>query len=297
MIKKYTANIRAITHIQHNSDETFSTDTKLRRTKLLDNNDKIIQVPYITGNSIAGRLRRLAFQHLLINLLDIEEDKKKKEENELFENETKYEDKFQKVLEELNLHNSVYHLLFAGGSLSTSEKLNIDNQKTLREIFPMLSLFGTAYNSDTLFSKMIVDEMYPVCKETIYQTGIEGNLSCWDLVEEQFYTRHDDLEKSERNKNDNPQQMKYNIELFIPGTKFVHTFGLRMTNELEESAFGMMIELWKDSPYIGGKMARGHGKLEIKYQNEIPSNKLYLEYIEKNKKEIKEYLVSIKKRK
>src|SRR3972149_212697 len=100
LLKRFKGIIVAQTAIQHNSDEIMSTDTKFRRTKILVDNE-IKEVPFITGNSTGGNLRRLAFKHLICFLAGIEEEKT----DDLF-----------KLIEDLKISNFVYYTLFAGGN-------------------------------------------------------------------------------------------------------------------------------------------------------------------------------------
>src|SRR3990172_11349930 len=129
----------------------------------------------------------------------------------------------------------------------------------------MLSLFGTAIDNQMLDGKLKISDMLPVCQETKNITQLESDKSCWDIVEDRFFTRHDDLDKLEKDSKATPTQMKYNVEVLISGTTLIHEFGLEMCTDTEESGFSLLLDLLESHPYIGGRSNRGHGKIEFQY--------------------------------
>jgi hypothetical protein len=106
-----------------------------------------------------------------------------------------------------------------------------------------------------------------------------------------FKTRRDDL-RAERDENEQAVQMKVDYEAFIPGTLFTHRFVLIYPNELELSCFAHLLELWREQPYVGGKLASGHGLVRIQYDYPYTPD-AYLHYLANNKPKIVQLLTEL----
>jgi len=244
--------------IHHGGDEKTGAETLLRRIKIYSDG-KFREIPYIDGNAIRGVVRRLIFSDLL-----------------------------EKLDYELT-NTKLYHSLFAGGLLETvsakdSGILDLEMRKKVRKYLPPLSVFGTSFGNQVLAGKLIVGKMLPICtemKDMIPDVGIVPDHSFYDFLDFTYGTRKDEL-REKREEGEQAMQMLYSYEVFIPGTPFYHHFALENFNEIEKAVLGRVIELWKQSPFIGGKKAIGNGELNIHYETEI-SSKPYLDFIEKNK--------------
>lgn len=252
--------ITLLSPLAHNSDESCGTDTKFRRMKIL-HDGKTLQIPIYSGNALRGILRRLIAK-----------------------------DFFERIGIE-KLSDKLYYTFFCGGSLekgSSQDYIEVGKKLELRETIPFISLFGSAIHNQIMQGKLQVGMAVPIAKETEKMTKKESTKSIWELTDEIFYTRRDDLEDKE---NDSQvQQMKYNIEVLISGTQLFHEFVLQDVNEVELSCFGHVIDLWKSDPILGGKAGTGHGKVELAYMPEFPNSKIYLDFLNENKDKIKEYI-------
>lgn len=262
--RKTNGIITALSPIHHGGNEKTGASQLLRRQKFFVDG-RPMELPFVSGNAVRGYLRRLAMQDIL-----------------------------QRV--DYTLKNtSLYHALFSGGVLESVKKnagqLDLEMRKKIQEVLIPVSVYGMSYGNQVLPGKLKVNELLPLCSETKALVPSEFQKHCtheiYSFLDHSFFTRKEEagvsgLEKSE---NDPTVQMKVDIEIFIPGTKFFHGFVLVKGTDLEYSFLGHLIDLWKNLPYIGGKSSSGFGHLSINYDKTI-SNKLYLKFIEEHSSEI-----------
>jgi len=259
--------IIALSPIFHGGDEkTGSTPTL--RTIFIQTDDGAIPIPYISGNTIRGRLRRL----LLHDLLELVE------------------------YEITNIR--LYHSVFSGGVLESTEEtygyLDLALRKRIQSLLPPLSLFGCAIGNQLIQGKLIVEHMFPICSEyrpylpPKFQDDPQAQVPVRELTDQSFITRRDEL-RVERKEDEQAVQMKVDYECFTPGTKFFHRFILQMPTEIEISCLGRMLELWEMLPYIGGRSSSGDGKILLQYENR-PDSSLYLRFVSEAKEAIRELL-------
>lgn len=231
---------------------------------IVDSND----IPCVSGNSIRGKIRDLVMYDFIertgIEIMD----------------------------------KPIYHILLSGGALNDSTQYeDIDLRLKLINMCPMLDLLGAAIGKMTIDGRLNVSFAFPECVEL----GTGGR-SFWNLLDIVFQTRSDDS-KQEReielreNGDGEPQQMMYQYEVLIPGTRLNHGFMLKHCDELTESCFYNALQAFCDYPYIGGMAATGSGLVnvdELKSQIDETKLKLYRDYLEKNKKEIKAYFENVR---
>lgn len=262
MIHSWKGKITLLSPLSHNSDESVGTDAKFRRIKI-QVGDAPQLVPVYSGNAYRGRLRRLAAMDYLERIgIDGTEGNK--------------------------ISDRLYYTLSSGGALqkgSESKGIDVGMKREMREKIQFISLFGTAYVNQVLPGKVQVGIGFPIAVETQHITGepAEDDQSIWDLVEEIFYTRRDDLEDKE---TDDVQQMKYTIECVSTGTVLSHEFVLAHPTEIELSCFGAIMRKFDENASLGGKSGVGHGKVKLDYAPEWPDAKLYYDYVDANKGEL-----------
>jgi CRISPR type IV-associated protein Csf3 len=187
-------------------------------------------------------------------------------------------------------------MLMSGGALEDagegSGKVNIEMNKRIRSLLPMLSLLGSSYLNQALAGKMCVGHLLPYCVELVEGGFIEPldgiNLrSIYELLPWTHGTRRDDREIA----SENTQQMIFEYEVFLPGTVLVGDFVLRYPNALESSAFAHLLNLWQEYPTVGAREAQGHGRLRLKLRNPLPeSPERYLAFLQENAGEIRALL-------
>jgi len=216
-------------------------------------------VPYIGGNSIRGYLRRLIMYD------------------------------YCKLAGISKMNKDTYHQLFTGGNITESTGFeDIAKREKYIEMCPAIGLLGSAIGNMTIEGEMKVIGARLRCKE-----NGTGDLSFWQLIEQNFGTRLDNSKREKEieivNNTEQKSQMIYQYENFITGSVFDSAFVLTTDDELMLSVFWRMMKLWKENNFIGGNSARDSGMIEIAM--EIPENAdaKYLEYISEKKEEIKEY--------
>lgn len=264
-IQKYEGWMLAKSTIHHGGNEKTGSTPVLRAIYMYVDGMGEVPIPYINGNSIRGKLRRLLMREFF-QLIGINP-------------------------EEIN--TKLYHVFFTGGALESTEDtysiVNLELRKKIRKFLIPLALLGGAIGNQMIPGKLKVGHAFPVCKEyEMYlpdslKNDSRVNMSVRSFTDEAFNTRKDDI-RAERAEDEQAVQMKVDFECFIPGTKFYHWFALEYPTELEQSCFGRFLEIFKSSPFVGGMASVGNGEVIFEYQPEHPSAQPYLEYVlsEKN---------------
>ncbi|MCX7880840.1 MAG: hypothetical protein N2517_09300 [Ignavibacteria bacterium] len=263
MIEKYEGWMLAKSTIHHGGNEKTGSSPILRTIYMYVDGIGEVQMPYVNGNAIRGKLRRIVMKDFF-DVLGIN-------------------------CEELS--PKLYHVFFSGGALESNEGttgiINLELRRKIRNLVPVLSLFGCAIGNQMIQGKLKVGHAFPVCKEykDFLPDFLKDDPRCLKSVrsfcDESFQTRRDDL-KADREEDEQAVQMKVDYECFIPGTKFYHWFAIEYVNELEKSVFGHMIDLFKRAPYIGAMAAVGNGEVIFEYRQTIPTSGIYLDYIKQN---------------
>jgi len=262
--------LKALAPIHHGGDEKTGS-TPLLRTITVYNPDttRYYEIPYISGNTVQGRLRRLLMADWL-------------------------------ALLGVDLTNAkLYHTLFAGGTLEESEEesgyIDLELRRKIYHLLPPVALFGGTFGNQIISSRLIVGHMFPKCAELegILYPKNAGLPPVRSLTAFSFITRRDELQLP-RDENEQAVQMKVDYLCFVPGTEFSHQFHICPTTPLLESALGRAIELWKEVPFIGGRSAGGEGALEISY-DPLPDSGLYLEFVTQNANAACELLATLEK--
>jgi hypothetical protein len=263
--------LKAVSPIHHGGDESTGARSTLRRMKFVIEGNRV-EIPVISGNSIRGVLRRLVMADMLETLG--------------YGNLTKDgspDERMQSL--------KAYHMLFSGGTLESvnsgeAGQVNLELRRKLRANIPALSVFGSAIGNQMLEGKMKCGFGLPVCAELKGMLTVPvPDISIHELIADDFLTRRDDLH-GERKEDDPAHQMLVNIEVFAPGTDFVHQFALVDCSEIEAGVLGRAIELWKAAPYIGGKSAVGYGMVALDYKA-IPDPAPYTDFLSQKADDVK----------
>ncbi len=234
-------------------EDTGETSLSFRRT--------FDRIPYVSGNSIRGILRRLVMRDFC-NRVGI-----------------------------TSLEKNMYHQLFTGGNITDSTAYeDIEHREKYIAMCPMIGLFGSAIGNMTIEGDLKVGGARPLCQE--HGTG---DISFWEMLSVDFGTRRDDskledeIEIVSKTEDKQTNQMKYGYEVFVKGTKFSHVFVCVANNDLIKSAFWHMLDLFRARPFIGGSSAVGNGQISMDYDFPRDNADMYLNYLEEKKEEIKEY--------
>jgi CRISPR/Cas system CSM-associated protein Csm3 (group 7 of RAMP superfamily) len=262
----YAGILTALSPIHQGGDENTGNTSTIKRIAYIVDGRKTM-VPIISGNSIRGQLRRLIMADILERIGHRTENLK------------------------------IYNTLFSGGTLESTESesgyLNLGLRKKIRDVIPPLSLLGTAIGNQMVEGKIKVGIAVPICTELseYFAPDITPTRTMYDLIDHDFSTRRDDIH-AEREEGERAIQMKVDWEIIVPGTQFAHRFSLVDANPIERSAFGHMIALWQDRPYLGGKSGIGYGKVKIEY-TDIPDPSAYRQWLVENGKAVTDQLVEL----
>ncbi len=248
--------------ISHGSDEDFGMEQKFRTIEMSSEGENI-EIPVVSGNSLRGILRDLLAKHLL-DFLDIE------------------------------VGDKLSYALYSGGTLERGKgkaKIKRRTIEKVRENLPMISLLGTALGSQLISGKLNMGMLVPISRETEPFTGVESERSIFEFLDETFYTRKDDIEgEKERDEDEQAQQMRYRVEILIPGTKFYHWMDLENSDEIEKSCLFKSFDLFSESPHIGGMKAKGHGKVGYDYSPKLGDGEKYENFLKDNESSIRGFL-------
>lgn len=263
--------VTALAPIFHGGDEKTGSTPVLRTITMYVDGIGEVPIPYLSGNGIRGKLRRLAMRDLL-DLIGFEITNAK-----------------------------VYHSLFSGGVLESTDEAvgNIDLalRKKIRDHIIPAALFGCAVGNQLIQGTLIVEHMMPICAEyrnylpAEFQEDPRASQPIRVFTDQSFITRRDDL-RAEREEGEQAVQMKVDYESFVPGTKFYHRFVLQLPDELQKSCFGRILDLFGMMPYVGGRSSSGEGKVMPNYKNK-PDASLYLEFVKEKESDIRGLLAEL----
>lgn len=260
----YEGTLTALTPIFSGGDEKTGSTPVLRTIMIYVDGLGEVPIPYLSGNGIRGKLRRLIMRDFL--------------------------DAVGYEIENAKLH----HSLFSGGVLESTEEttgyIDLAFRKRVRELVTPAALFGCAVGNQLIQGILIVEHLWPICEEyrpylpVKYQSDLRASQPIRTFTDQSFITRRDDL-RAERDEGEQAVQMKVDYECFVPGTKFFHRFVLQLPDELQKSCFGRVLDLFELLPYVGGRSASGDGKVMLNYENR-PRADLYLEFLAEKKADI-----------
>ncbi len=274
-VREVEGKILALTPVHSAGDEKTGSTPVLRTISIWVEGQGEVWIPYISGNAVRGKTRRMIMSDLL-SLVDYE-------------------------ITNAKLH----HVLFSGGVLETvsesvSGVIDLALRKRIRETLPPVALYGCAIGNQMIQGIMTVEHMWPICAE--YAPYLPADFCDDDRIQkpirvftaESFITRRDDL-RAERKDDEQAIQMKVDYECFIPGTMFYHRWALTLPDEVQWSCLGRVIELWAQEPYIGGRSASGDGKVALMY-HDVPSSELYVEFVREKADDIRKLLSELEGR-
>jgi CRISPR/Cas system CSM-associated protein Csm3 (group 7 of RAMP superfamily) len=228
--------------------------------------DDVVPMPYISANSIRGKLRRMIMEDMCRQL------------------DYKFKD------------DRIWHAFFGGGQLKGGGDGMIDASWRLEivEKIPPVSLWAFSLGNQMIEGKLIVFDMDICCEEN--KVSIPGKYhdmctgSFYQAIGSTFFTRRDDKHDGTIKDEDSPAiQMKIEVQSIVPGTRFYHAFMLRhYPSTIEKACLHRAINLWNEFPAIGGKSSSGYGLVELGYGS--LDDKPYTDYLANNKVGIVRYL-------
>jgi len=274
MIERYEGWMLAKGTIHHGGNEKTGSSPVLRTIYMFVEGKGEMPLPYIHGNAIRGKLRRLMMREFM-QLIDMPPEA---------------------------LPVKLYHTFFTGGALESTEEtyavIDLPLRREVKDLLIPLALFGSAIGNQMIPGVLKVGHAFPVCEEyakylpEFLKSDERAKMPVRSFCDEAFHTRRDDL-RAERAEDEQARQMKVDYECFVPGTKFYHWFSLEWANDVEKACFGRLIEIFKSAPFLGGKLAAGDGEVVFEYNPALPSAQPYLEFVLGNKDKIQELMKNL----
>ncbi len=265
----------ALRPLHHGGDEKTGSTPVLRTVMSYVEGQGQVPIPFVSGNSVRGRLRRLVMKDML-DAVDYELTNPK-----------------------------IHHALFSGGLLETTEEkesgvIDLAFRRAVRETLPAAAVLGCTLGNQAVHGILIVEHLWPICEETApdlpekFRGDERARLPVRAFCDQSFITRRDEL-RAERKEDEQAVQMKVNYECFIPGTRFYHAFALSVPSALEQACLGHAIGLWRELPFIGGRSSGGDGKLRLDYEG-VPDPGPYETYLREAKADIRKMLKELEAR-
>ncbi|QYA99727.1 hypothetical protein I1A62_00630 (plasmid) [Rhodococcus sp. USK10] len=227
--------------------ELIGTTAIGRRMKVLQPDGSVELVPVISGNSFRGVLRRIA-EGMLRDVLHYEG----------------------------RLPLAVAHALRNGGAIVKTQAEPITGRRLhqLRELVPLLSVFGGAIGAAPIDGCLRVGHVVPIVTEAtpILRRSYEGQPipSRFDIEALESYSHLDDVIAGHAGTTVDPEAasggsgspvMRYDIETLAPGTRFESWVQLVRGSDLDYAfAAGVLAEFTR-SGWLGGRSGIGHGQI------------------------------------
>lgn len=241
----------ALSSIAHGGDHAGTTQY-LRREKVLQLNDEVVEVPIISGNALRGVLRDFIATDLW------------------------------RLLGEPELSLQAFHVLWSGGTLAKAGAGNVwimRDVKRLHELVPHLAVMGCAAQGRIIAGRLLVGKLIPICKETAHIVKADPATlpSVWDIVQIEEFSRVDDgkqptktegVEESPEllgdDKPEQAQQMRYGTETLAAGTRFRWWIALNDASPIERAVMARALDAWEEArAAVGGRSSSGHGNIEL----------------------------------
>ncbi len=267
----------------HGADSKSGNFAAFRRQPLLDHvANEIVEVPFLSGNSIRGAWRDLAMKRLC-ELLG---------------------------LDPRALAPNVSQSLFAGGTIeSGADTAKIDNRlrRRLRDLIPAWDLFGGNMSGQMMAGRLRVSDAVLVCKQNAWTVArvVAPNMPVADvraalkdateLMSIRQLTRRDHPEYRGEDTESDSMQMITQTEVTDPGAQWVHRFSLYGNEGVSPLAQSCMADLLEEFAAIGGWLAasgaRGFGSVSVapyaaRALPALTSSAVYLDHVETHKAEL-----------
>lgn len=242
----------------HHGGGTSGNVARIRRQITLTSDGRLVDVPYISGNSVRHHLRAALADHAC-RVLGVAEH---------------------------SLPKRVVDLLWSGGALtSPGNQIDLQAQREVDRLAPMVSLLGYSARSGIVAGPLRVDNIHVVCAENAWRLppDLAGHphaaMPRGRTVWVEFGIRHDvaggpasrwvkvdDLLA----RIDETTQMIYELQVIRPGTVLWGCLYLDVASRTQADALAVAIdEAWPEQPdgsrlaILGGKGAVGFGRCSL----------------------------------
>ncbi|MDV6247034.1 hypothetical protein [Rhodococcus opacus] len=226
--------------------ELIGTTAIGRRMKVLQQDGSVELVPVISGNSFRGVLRRIG-EELLRDVLGYEGQ----------------------------LPLAVAHTLRNGGAIVKTQAEPITGRRLhqLRELVPLLSVFGGAIGAAPIDGCLRVGHVVPIVTEAmpiLRRTYEEPIPSRFDIEALESYSHLDDVTAGHAGTTvdldagaggSGSPVMRYDIETLAPGTRFESWVQLVRGSVLDHAFLSDVLVEFTWSGWLGGRSGIGHGQI------------------------------------
>lgn len=256
-IIKWDGTLTALSGIAHNDRDTGIKHGFRRETIITATGERLSGVPVLSGAVIRGDMRRLAAamaQHAIVG--------------------------------DGRLPFDAVHTLVSGGSLRSApqgvEVLSGEKQAAIRDLIPMLGIFGFTGRSRIASGRLYVDKAIPVAQETAHlapeghEVVYEQQPSIWELIQTETYTRNADVTDARMQPFIEPGgsreiprgsgQMRWDQETIPAGARLFHSVVLDQGTPSEVSFMDELMMRWSRRGRVGAHKARGLGRIRTNYQ-------------------------------
>lgn len=244
--------------------ETISTTAYLCEEPILQPDGSVELVFAYSGNAWRGQLRDLAAAYMLDRL------------------------------GHATVPLDVFHLLFSGGRIGGDQVVDLAAARRMRQLIPMLALWGGGVGNQILSGKMRVGTCYPLCSEALVALPQEHHAEAVDrhyraMTLERSYSRRDDAKidtvagyldappvqaalldgkpgKARKSEPAAADQMRMTVELMAAGVRLATQIDVLDASEVELGALVSALHRFSLSPYIGGQSGKGHGLVALEYR-------------------------------
>lgn len=255
--------ITAQSSIAHGGKDSGTSHGFRRETLILPSGKQLAGVPVISGSVVRGNMRRLAARMVTDAL----------------------------VGDGGRLPFNVVHTIRTGGALretrASGEVLTGEKQAILRDLLPMLSVFGFATQGRIVSGRLYVDKSLPLARETAFLAPAYGTHaiahvpatlpSVWELIQREVYTRFGDA-------NETVSAGTVDVDLGLPelsrgsgnmlwfqetlcaGTRLLHSVRLEDATPIEVSFTNELMKRWANAARIGAQRSRGMGRFTFDHE-------------------------------
>lgn len=244
---RWEATVTAVSSVAHGG-EALGAVTYLRRERFLSR-EGLIDIPIISGNAWRGLLRRTAA------------------------------DLWWEAVGEPKLTLAVMHAIWAGGALAKSSGSPITGGRVqeVRQVCPVIGLFGASGGGRILDGALQVGKMVPVCTETrsmLPPTVAEEPAmpSLWDVTQIEYLSKfasvleHRDAVVEDAENTESLPPARFGVETFVAGTRFSTWLSGQWLTPIEMSFLLDVVTQYSATARVGGYQRMGLGNILFEWQ-------------------------------
>lgn len=231
--------VTARSSIVHRDDSRTmpSTHALFRREKIVTPSGEVAMVPIVSGNAWRGILRRIGEQ-LIAPILDYGGE----------------------------LTPAAGHLLRNGGFLRKSAtQMTPEQERELKELVPLIGLFGGAGNGRIMSGTVTVSKLIPVTADTAHLVPIPAEAlpeqipeSMHSILGQESVSHTTDLPAAQIDAGDD-SPIRLDTETLVAGTTLAGSLRVRFATPAQYALLHDILDTFATDGHLGGRQASGHG--------------------------------------